>query len=839
MQISNKIIFLFYLSFLWAMGLQAQKLQSPEEFLGYPYGSRFTFHDRVVAYTEYLCENSPYLQLVRYGQTNEGRPLVLVMASHPDNLAKAEQIRTNNLKLAGFQEGSIEGNPLPIIWLNFSIHGNESAGTTAALPVLYDLATQSKPEMKDWLKGTMVLIDPCVNPDGYARYVNWYQQKMAYTPNANPLATEHEEPWPGGRFNHYLFDLNRDWAWQTQQESKQRIKLYQQWKPQVHVDLHEMGYMSPYFFGPAAKPIHEDVTTWQRNFQQITADNHKKYFDQAGWLYFTQEVYDLFYPSYGDTYPMFNGAVGFTYEQGGSGRAGVQIARYGLDTLTIKDRYTHHQTAALSTIEVAYQNGEKLLQEFKKYFEDARKNPVGIYKTYLIKGNQNPEKISNFLTFLDKQQIQYGSPKSAGQSLQGFEYFSRKKEAFKVEKEDIVITTAQNQARLIKVLFEPETKLEDSLTYDLTAWALPYAHGLKAYALTERIEPQSSYQAMASPPPSQPNAKDIPVAYLLPWKSVGNAQFLQAATQQKLTAKISEIPFVLEGKSYEAGTLIFLRDGKDEQWHEKILQLSKTHAQALTPAYTAQVSQGKDLGSEVHRLLKMPKIAIYLDSGVETTDAGSLWFFLEQDVKIPFTAINKRQLRAVSVNDFDVLILPSGSYDDEKNRIYDFIAEGGKVITMDEGLDIFVNNSNFKLKEKEEKPAKKEGSKTEDALQKYQDRNRERISKRLAGAIYQVNLDTTHPLSFGLESPFFMMKQNAKAYQFLSEGAWNVGIYPEKVAHVSGFAGQQVKPKLEQSLAVGVEYYKRGKVVYFSDNPVFRGFWENGKLLLLNAILLL
>ncbi len=838
MRFFNKIILSLSL-FLLVLGLQAQSLQSPAEFLGYAYGSRFTFHDRVVAYTEYLCENSPYLQLIRYGQTTEGRQLLLVMASHPDNLAKAEQIRTNNLKLAGFQEGSIEGKALPIVWLNFNIHGNESAGTTAALLVLYDLATQSKPKVKDWLKGTMVLIDPCVNPDGYARYVNWYQQKMAYTPNANPLAQEHDEPWPGGRFNHYLFDLNRDWAWQTQIENQQRIKLYQQWKPHVHVDLHEMGYMSPYFFGPAAKPIHEDVTTWQRNFQQITADNHKKYFDAAGWLYFTQEVYDLFYPSYGDTYPMFNGAVGFTYEQGGSGRAGVQIARYGLDTLTITDRYTHHYTAALSTIEVTYQNGEKLLQEFKKYFEDARKNPAGIYKTYLIKGNQNAEKISKFLAFLDKQQIQYAQPKSAGQNLQGFEYFSRKKESFKLEKEDIVINTAQNQARLIKVLFEPETKLEDSLTYDLTAWALPYAHGLKTYALTERIEPQNNYPPLAIAQQNQTNTKEQPVAYLLPWQSVGNAQFLQAALQQKLTVKMSEAAFTLEGKSYAAGTLIFLREHKNPQWSAKILALAKTFAQTPIATYTGQATNGKDLGSEVHRLIKMPKIALYLDSGVETTNAGSLWFFLEQDVKIPFTAINKRQLRTISMNDFDVLILPSGRYEAEKNQIYDFIAAGGKVITMDEGLDMFVSNNNFKLKEKEDKSVKREGSKTSDELQKYQDRNRERISKRLAGAIYQVNLDTSHPLSFGLENPFFIMKQNAKAYQFLGEGAWNVGIYPQKEAYVSGFAGQEVKPKLEQSLAIGVEYYKRGKVVYFSDNPVFRGFWENGKLLLINAILLL
>jgi hypothetical protein len=758
------------------------------------------------------------------------------MASHPDNIAKAEQIRTNNLKMAGFMEGTPTEAPIPITWLNFNIHGNESASTTAAMPFLYELATQSRPEIKEWLTETVMLIDPCVNPDGYARYVNWYQQQMALTPNANPQAREHDEPWPGGRFNHYLFDLNRDWAWQTQLENQLRIAQYQKWMPHVHVDFHEMGYQSPYFFGPAARPIHEDVTSWQREFQQTTADNHKKYFDKAGWLYFTQEVYDLFYPSYGDTYPMFNGAIGFTYEQGGSGRAGVQIARYGSDTLTITDRYTHHLTTALSTVEVVYQNKEKILKEFKNYFQEARTNPPGIYKTYLIKGKQNPEKTQKLLKLLDKQQIKYGNPKTTGQNYQGFEYFGRKKESVKTEEEDIVISVYQNQATLIKVLFEPESKLEDSLTYDLTAWALPYAYGLKTYAITDKIESKTSNIVYKSA--SIPEKSEIPVAYLLPWNSLSNGRFLEAALREGLMVRLSEEEFEIEGKSYKAGTLLFLRDNKDEDWSKKIVELAQKYTQTLTPTYTAQVTKGKDIGSS-HELLKFPKIALFIDDGVETTEAGSLWFFFEQELQFPITLLNQRQLKRISVDDYDVLVLPSGSYDDHKNSIFDYIAEGGKVIAIDEALNIFEGDKSFKLKVKEEKSSKKSDSTSSIELKKYQDKDRERISSRLAGAIYQINLDTSHPITFGIENPFFIIKQNAKAYNFLPEGNWNVGTYPSKNARISGFAGAEVMPKLVQSLAVGVENHRKGKVVYFTDNPVFRGFWENGKLLLLNAVLFL
>ncbi|NJO03451.1 MAG: zinc carboxypeptidase, partial [Bacteroidia bacterium] len=214
------------------------------------------------------------------------------------------------------------------------------------------------------LREMVVIIDPCVNPDGYARYVNWYHQTVGNPPNALRDTWEHREPWPSGRFNHYLFDLNRDWAWQTQIENQQRLALYRQWMPHVHADFHEMSYLDSYFFAPAARPYHEALSEWQRKFQQLAGENHSRYFNENNWLYFTREVYDLFYPSYGDTWPSFNGAMGFTYEQGGSGTAGLAIKRADQDTLTLSNRYLHHYFVGLSTVEVAYQNREELIREF-------------------------------------------------------------------------------------------------------------------------------------------------------------------------------------------------------------------------------------------------------------------------------------------------------------------------------------------------------------------------------------------------------------------------------------------------------------------------------------------
>src|SRR6185295_12606516 len=244
-------------------------------------------------------------------------------------------------------------------------------------------------------KNIVVVIDPCINPDGRDRYVNWFNTIVGKESNPSLNAREHDEPWPGGRTNHYNFDLNRDWAWQTQVESQQRMKLYNQWLPQIHVDFHEQGINNPYYFAPAAQPYHEAITQWERDFQVTIGRNNAKYFDANGWLYFTKEVFDLFYPSYGDTYPIYNGAIGMTYEQGGGPAGGLGVETDKNDTLTLYDRAIHHYTTSLSMIEVASLNAASLVKEFRKFFNNAVSGAVGDYKAYIIKNNPaDAERIS-------------------------------------------------------------------------------------------------------------------------------------------------------------------------------------------------------------------------------------------------------------------------------------------------------------------------------------------------------------------------------------------------------------------------------------------------------------
>ncbi|MGZ5134481.1 MAG: M14 family metallopeptidase, partial [Flavitalea sp.] len=395
------------LVFVLVSSIAIGQVQSPDQFLGYKLGSRFTPHFKVVNYFKHVAETAASkVKLEQYGETNEGRPLILAYLASSENASRLEAIRMNNLRLAGvaLDKMAPQLDGPAIVWLSYNVHGNETSSTEAAMLTIFELVNPANNRTREWLKNTVVIIDPCINPDGRDRYVNWFNNMVGTNVNPQPFNREHSEPWPGGRSNHYYFDLNRDWAWQTQLETQQRIVKYNQWLPHIHVDFHEQGFNEPYYFAPAAEPFHDVITPWQREFQTIIGKNNAKYFDENGWLYFTKERFDLFYPSYGDTYPTYKGAVGMTYEQAGSGRGGAAVIIADGDTLTLWDRLYHHHTTGLATIEITSINANKVVQEFKKYFDKAKSSPAGEYKAYIIKSDEG-EKIDRLKKLLDRNGI--------------------------------------------------------------------------------------------------------------------------------------------------------------------------------------------------------------------------------------------------------------------------------------------------------------------------------------------------------------------------------------------------------------------------------------------------
>ncbi|MEM9931652.1 MAG: zinc carboxypeptidase, partial [Bacteroidota bacterium] len=403
-----------------------------------------------------------------------------------------------------------------------------------------------------WLENTLVIIDPCLNPDGYSRYTHWYRNVAPKNADPSPWVREHLEPWPGGRVNHYHFDLNRDWAWKTQKESQLRSERYLDWLPHIHADVHEQGYNSPYYFAPAAKPFHEYITDWQGEYQTEIGKNHTKYFDSNGWLYFTRERFDLLYPSYGDTYPTFHGSIGMTYEQAGHSRAGRAILTETGDTLTLDDRVTHHATTSLSTVEVASRDADRIVKNFGEYFQQAD-NPPGKYKTFVIKPGDAPKRLAALTKLLDKNRIEYGYATN-NQGGRGYSYLTGKSEDFTLEKGDLVVSAHQPLGVFAQVLLEPQTMLEDSVTYDITAWSLPYAYGLPAFALTSKNSFSTSTNKPAVSGFKRPES--LPYAYMAEWTSVADAAFLGDLLEAEVRVRYALEPIGVEGKEFASGTLV-------------------------------------------------------------------------------------------------------------------------------------------------------------------------------------------------------------------------------------------------------------------------------------------
>ena len=821
----KKIVLLLFLS--CSLSLLGQGIQSPAEFLGYELGSQFTRHHRVIDYYQYLASTaSDRVQLKEYGKTNEGRVLLVAYLSSAANMSNLEDIRQKHLE-------STEGKGTAdkaIVWLSYNVHGNESVSTEASMQTIYELLTSKK----GYLENTVVIIDPCINPDGRDRYVNWYRQYKNSPFNVDANSKEHREGWWSGRSNHYMFDLNRDWAWLTQKETQQRLPMYNQWMPHVHVDFHEQSMNSPYYFAPAAEPYHEVITDFQREFQEIVGRNHARYFDKEGWFYFTKERFDLFYPSYGDTYPTYNGAIGMTYEQGGSGRAGLGVITATGDTLTLKDRIAHHHTTGLSTVETASKHSDRLNAEFRKFYSGKNYK----YKSYVLSGEL--DKLESLMMLLGKHEIEFTL--NDKKEVQGFDYRSGKTRKIRPEINSLVVSTDQKKGTLVKVLFEPNAKLSDSLTYDITAWSLPYAYGLDAVASTTKIEgvggKGKTLYFYAGAPKTGTIDKNA-YAFLTDWNSMKDARFLADLLKEDIRVRYALKPFRLEGRPYKRGTLIITKtDNKAKSDFISIFKgLVEKHNKKISVASTGFVDEGKDFGSGYVQMIPKVNVGVVMGDPTSTLRYGEVWHFMEQQLGYPFSALDADYIDNIDLDDYQVLVLPDGygyrslMRDSFLKKLSSWVSSGGKLIAMGRAIRSLEGKENFGVTFKESVNGNDNG---EEEVQSYEETPRERMKNQITGAIFKAKVDPTNPLAFGYDDTYFTLKLGADSYGYLSSGT---AVYLDKdTKPVAGFAGSEAQKKLGKTLIFGIENRGRGQVIYMVDNPLFRGFWENGKLFFANAL---
>lgn len=826
---------LFGIIILFCLQVQAQ-LQSPSQFLP-NYGSHVSYYHQLESYFEHLTANSNLIQQKPYGITYQERSLNVYYISTEANLKELENIRQNHLYKIGLTDKPATASDKAIVWLSFNVHGNEPGAAESAMNVAYELINPQNTETKEWLENTIVILDPCLNPDGYARYGNWLRDITGQHLHTGLIDREHMEPWPGGRQNHYAYDLNRDWAWQTQAETQQRIKLYNQWMPMVHVDVHEMGFNEPYFFPPPAEPMHEYITQAQKDFHLAIGEMTSKRFDSKGWNYYTRERFDLFYPSYGDTYPSFNGAVGMTYEQGGIG-AGRAVMMHNGSVLTLQDRIDHHTTAVLTAVETASWQKDKLVKNFYQYFKEAQENPKGEYKTYVVKNNGKNRQLAELLK---RNNIKFAYADES-KKLSGFSFMADKEQDFKLEPNDLIVNVKQPKAILTQVLFEPAPVLTDSLSYDITAWALPYAYGVESYAL------KKSLNVKTKPEVNHKGKLDFErvYAYYIPWNGRESAKTLACLLKSGVKVRSARKASSFRGIKIQPGDLIVLK-GDNEQLYDfknsmNMLLEGKPDYEVMETGFSLE---GGDLGGEYYPLLSVPKVLLFSGSSVSATDFGQAWFYFDQMVEYPTSIVDAQHVERINFSDFNTIVLADGWYDfteDQKKKFDSFINDGGKVIAIGNALGIFEDREGYNLTrfaseaDKQAELDEKEEEALKARFMDYKNAERRSISKAVPGAVVENVIDKSHPLCYGLGDKYFSLKTSDTHYQLLKD-AWNV-VYVPKNYLSFGFIGRNLKSKLENTVTFAVEQKGSGQVIYMIDNPLFRGFWENGNLLFSNAVFL-
>lgn len=873
---------------------------SPAQVLGYELGERFTDHAGVVRYMEALAAASPRVSVRRYGETAEGRPLLQVVVAREDHLARLDELVARNRELTDpatteARARAMAASAPGVVYFSYGVHGNESSSSEAALWTAWDLA-RGADEVAGVLDSLVVVLDPAVNPDGRDRYVHWYGQAKGAAPNANPESREHWEPWPGGRFNHYLFDLNRDWAWATQPETRARLATWEYWSAQVHVDFHEMSYTSSYFFFPATPPINplypDHILTWGRRFGEANATA----FDRHGWAYYTGEGFDLFYPGYGDSWPSLVGAIGMTYEQAGHSRAGLAVKRPDGQVLTLRDRAEHHRTAGEATLRAAAARKTELLLDFARFHRGV---DTGLPDILLVPGG-DAARVEALVALLHDQGIRV---ERAGRA---FRTGAQPHAGFAPRREfpagTYHVPARQPRGRLAITLLQPETVLDATFSYDVSAWSLPYAYGVEAHqaervpeagwALAKPVaatvaDPQRSpAEAAAGAAPrgadSQPEpsaaapeprttaggggvaarqerttaaaggvvARQEPYGYLLPpgfasWPGV--VRYLEAGGR----AVVLDEGFALDGRRWPAGTIFLPRLGVQEFSQKVQASGLAERGQAVRSGLTAE---GHDLGTEEAYALELPRVAVLTSRGVSPTSFGAHWFFLERTLGLEFDAVPSESLGGVRLKDYDVLVIPDLAGPAEEalpkarlDQLKQWVEAGGTLVALaDAARAVAEPLAEMKLRREEEKKEeeKKEEEKEKDlrrALRGREARELERWEEQVPGTVLPVTLDPAHPLAFGAGadgSPdrLYVLHRGAMAFE-PAEAFESVGYFGEKLERVSGVISKKNLERLSQASWLALKSVGRGRVILFADDPLFRHFWYSGFQPYTNALL--
>jgi len=854
-----------------------------EQAVGHKWGEKITMHHEVEKYIHRLAEVSRNVRLVKYAETWEGRALYYMIVASEQNLARLDEIKSGMQKLADPRQiPAAEADRLisslpAITWLAYGVHGNEISSTDAALLTAYHLlAAQNDTLAQSVLQNSVVILDPMENPDGRDRFINYFRQTTGRWPDADQQSAEHRESWPSGRSNHYLFDMNRDWFALTQPETRGRVKAYLEWFPQVFVDLHEMGSNSTYYFAPPADPLNPEMPAAQIEMLKKFGRNNAKWFDRMKFDYFTREVFDSFYPGYGEGWPMFHGSVGMTYEQAST--RGLVVRRDDETTMHYRDTVQHHFIASLSTAETTARNRAEVLRYFYEYRRSAiEEGKTGEIKEFILAPGNDPNRAAKLVTLLQQQGIEVKKATSSFSNRRVDDYYGGTAQLKNFPAGTFVVSLAQPSKRLAKTLLDKHTPMDDKFIkeqlrrekkrlgtqfYDVTGWSLPLLYDVECYRSREVSPGTFSVPGSENSAASVQSGKSQ-LAYLIPWGTNAAARALATLQRKNIRAFSTDLEFTLNGRKYPRGSLIIKVKENPGDLYEQLTELAKTENLEIIATNSSWVDDGVNFGSGNVVFLPKPKIVLAYNTPTSSLSAGWTRYIIEQMYGYPVTLIHTEQLGSADLTKYNVLILPDAfsSYDralGEGGALKDWIRNGGTLITYGnatqwltgEKVGLLATTRELKggkpdeKKEKDEKKDKDDKKEeTKPDLTKPFDVEKEiqpekELPIETPGTIVRLALDTEHWLAFGYDGDANVIVNSRNIYTPLKlDKGTNVGLYmPEDKLVLSGFIWEESKKQLANKAFLMHQSLGDGHVVAFAEDPNTRAFMDGTNLLLLNAI---
>ena len=833
----------------------------PEEVLGWEVGEWHARHDQLVEYVRRLAEASDRVLLEEQGRTHEGRPLLLLTISSPANLARIDEIRRRHRELSEppyrAPDRAARAEMPVVVWLGYSIHGDEASGSNAALLVAWHLAAARGGEAERLLDDAVVLLDPSLNPDGLSRFAQWANMHRGAVPVADPEGREHRQGWPSGRTNHYWFDLNRDWLPLQHPESRARVATFQRWRPNVAADFHEMGSEATYFFQPGV-PSRQNPLTPAANLDltRTIARYHADAFDRAGRLYYSEETFDDFYYGKGSTYPDVQGSVGILFEQA-SARGHRHETGDGLRTFG--DAIGGHVLTSFSTLRAAVETREELLGYQAEFFRDAvaaaERAPTG---AWLVGDDGDPARAVELLRVLRAHGIEVHRlarrVEAGGRSFEPGRAW--------------IVPVRQRQTLLAEALFERRTEFADDTFYDISSWTLPLAFDLPYAELARRdVTAALLGEAVGEPalPPGRRPAGADPYAWVFEWRSYWAPRALGRLQEAGVRARVATRPFEAETdaghRRFGYGTVVVPRGlqeaapGELARVWEEISREDGVDVYALASGLTAG---GVDLGSPSLEPLAPPRPLLVVGGGVSQYEAGEVWHLLDRRFGVALPLVERDRLASIDLDDYTHAILVGGSYGEAGEPAVEalrgWLGRGGVLVATGDAA-FWAGPALLAPKAEEggegdgsaasaaaasaEKPPE-ESAEPEPAVEReppaYADAERIAATALVSGAIFETRVDTTHPLAFGYgDASLPVFRESSQVLEPSENPYENVAVYTSS-PRLAGYASSENVERIAGTAAVIASRVDRGTAVRIADDPIFRAFWLGPSRLLLNAL---